>query len=152
MQSPQSVVVIDDIEGILDWVPIGPRFSNTVLSALRTLITKPPPNGRHRLVLGTTSARSTLQQLDFLRVFQGEIPVPNVNTPQELGAILSERSNFQGQDIRRVLTDLQDRTGRETIGVGIKAVLVAIERSSESGDPPERFSEIIGMAIAEQAY
>jgi vesicle-fusing ATPase len=102
------------------------------------------------LVLGTTSARSTLQQLDFLRVFEGEIPVPNVNTPQELGAVLSERSNFQRDDIRRLLTDLQDRTGKEAIGVGIKAVLGAIERSSESSDPPGRCSEILGMAIAEQ--
>jgi vesicle-fusing ATPase len=42
-KSPLNIVVIDDIETIIDWVPIGPRFSNTVLQALRVLLRKPPP-------------------------------------------------------------------------------------------------------------
>lgn len=141
--------MLDNIEGILDWVPIGPRFSNTVLSALRSLILRPPPNGKHRLLIGTTSSRSTLQQLEIYDDFETEIPVPNVNTPQELGAILNDRSNFQGQDIRSVLGDLQERTGKETIGVGIKHVLGAIEVAGESASD---LSEILSMAIAKRAY
>jgi vesicle-fusing ATPase len=42
-KSPLSVIVIDDIEILLDWVPIGPRFSNTVLQALKVLLKKQPP-------------------------------------------------------------------------------------------------------------
>lgn len=45
-KSPQSVVVVDSIERILDWAPIGPRFSNSVLQALMVLIGKQPPNVR----------------------------------------------------------------------------------------------------------
>jgi vesicle-fusing ATPase len=42
-KSPLSIIVIDSIELLLDWVPIGPRFSNTVLAALKVLLGKVPP-------------------------------------------------------------------------------------------------------------
>ena len=41
-KSPQSVIVVDDIERLLDYVPIGPRFSNTVLQCLLVLFKKAP--------------------------------------------------------------------------------------------------------------
>ncbi len=43
-KSPQNIVVIDDIETIIDWVVIGPRFSNTVWQALKVLIKEIPPH------------------------------------------------------------------------------------------------------------
>jgi vesicle-fusing ATPase len=43
-KSPQNIVVVDNIERIIDWVGIGPRFSNAVLQALMVLLTKQPPN------------------------------------------------------------------------------------------------------------
>ena len=41
-KSPFSVIVIDSIERLLDWVGIGPRFSNTVLQTLLVLLKKAP--------------------------------------------------------------------------------------------------------------
>ena len=43
-KSPQNIVVVDNIERIIEWVPIGPRFSNPVLQALMVLLTKQPPS------------------------------------------------------------------------------------------------------------
>ena len=34
LQSPMSIVVLDDIERLLEYVPIGPRFSNGILQVL----------------------------------------------------------------------------------------------------------------------
>jgi vesicle-fusing ATPase len=42
-KSPFSCIVIDSIERLLDWVSIGPRFSNSVLQTLLVLLKKPPP-------------------------------------------------------------------------------------------------------------
>jgi vesicle-fusing ATPase len=42
-KSPLSVVVVDSIERIIEWVPIGPRFQNPVLQALGVLLGKRPP-------------------------------------------------------------------------------------------------------------
>uniref|UniRef100_A0AAX7SWK5 Vesicle-fusing ATPase n=1 Tax=Astatotilapia calliptera TaxID=8154 RepID=A0AAX7SWK5_ASTCA len=47
-KSQLSCVVVDDIERLLDYVPIGPRFSNMVLQALLVLLKKPPPKQRGR--------------------------------------------------------------------------------------------------------
>lgn len=49
-KSQLSCVVVDDIERLLDYVPIGPRFSNLVLQALLVLLKKAPPKVRGHLV------------------------------------------------------------------------------------------------------
>lgn len=43
-KSPLSMIVLDDIERLLEFIHIGPRFSNAVLQALLVLIKKMPPN------------------------------------------------------------------------------------------------------------
>ncbi len=43
-KSPLNIVVVDNIERIIDWVPIGPRFSNAVLQTLMVLLRKQPPH------------------------------------------------------------------------------------------------------------
>ena len=35
--------MLDDIERLLEFVPIGPRFSNTILQTLLVLLKKQPP-------------------------------------------------------------------------------------------------------------
>jgi vesicle-fusing ATPase len=42
-KSPLNIVIVDNIERIIDWVPVGPRFSNLVLQTLMVLIKKQPP-------------------------------------------------------------------------------------------------------------
>jgi len=58
-KSPLSVIVIDNIELLVDWVPIGPRFSNSVLVALKVLLGKQPPKVRR--ATGSVPAELTLQ-------------------------------------------------------------------------------------------
>lgn len=45
-KSPMSIIVVDSLERLLDWNPIGPRFSNGVLQALVVLFGKRPPKVR----------------------------------------------------------------------------------------------------------
>lgn len=40
LQSPQSIVILDDIERLVEYVAIGPRFSNTILQTLLVLLKK----------------------------------------------------------------------------------------------------------------
>lgn len=42
-RSPLSIVIVDNIERLLDYSPIGHRYSNMVLQALLVLISKAPP-------------------------------------------------------------------------------------------------------------
>ena len=60
-RSDLSAIVLDDIERLLDYVAIGPRFSNAVLQTLLVLLKKAPPPGRRLFVIGTTSLGLVMQ-------------------------------------------------------------------------------------------
>ena len=80
-KSPLSMIVLDDIERLLEFVHIGPRFSNAVLQSLLVLIKKKPPNpDRKLLIIGTTSMKDILAELEVLSCFNTVLKAPNVHT------------------------------------------------------------------------
>lgn len=143
-KSPLSLILIDSIELLVDWNPIGPRFSNVLVQVLKVLIKKEPPKGRSLLVLGTTGERSVLHQLGLFRSFNFDIAVPNVNTHQELSYILEQSGAFQ--DPRRAIDELQHMMGSNDVGVGIKNVLLSIETAKQDRDREEKFATVISAA------
>lgn len=149
-KSPLSVVLIDNIERIVEWVPIGPRFSNAVLQALMVLLKKEPPKGRRLLVLATTGERSVLQQLDLFTAFDSDIAVPNVSTHTELSHILKHSGVFEEPE--RAIRELQELTRRETVGVGIKKILMGIETAKQDRDREGRFANVIARAVAQMGF
>jgi vesicle-fusing ATPase len=152
-KSPLSVVVLDNIERIVDWVPIGPRFSNSVLQTVMVLLRKQPPKGRRLLILATTTQRSVLQQLDIFNSFDSDIPVPNVKNHEELKFILEKNGAFSPQDIGRALREIRDMTGSEELGVGVKKILSGIETAKQDHeDMSGRFAAVIARAVAERGY
>lgn len=147
-KSPLSVIVIDNIEMLVDWVPIGPRFSNTVLVALKVLLAKQPPKDRRLLIFATTTERSVLTQLDLFSRFDAEIAVPNVNNQNELAHVLQESGAFSDRDQQRAISEIQEITGSTEIGVGIKKILTGIETAKQDQDVPGRFARVMSRAIA----
>lgn len=108
------------------------------------------PQGRRLLILGTTSQRSVLRQLDLQPIFNYELAVPSINTHAELAAVLREVEAFDSeQDLAQSLAELRDTTGSENVGVGIKKVLLGVEKAKEDAtDMPSRLAEIIALQIA----
>ncbi len=149
-KSPLSVVLIDNIERIVEWVPIGPRFSNAVLQALMVLLGKEPPKGRRLLVLATTGERSVLQQLDLFTVFDADIAVPNVSGYSELKLIVEQSGVFREPE--RAIAELREMTGSESVGVGVKKILLGIETAKQDPDREGRFASVIGRAVAQSGY
>lgn len=143
-KSPLSVILIDNIERIFEWVPIGPRFSNTVLQALMVLLKKQPPKDRRLLVLVTTSEPSVLRQLGLFTAFDSDIAVYNVDRDFELEIILKESRVFQDPGL--ALAELKRITGSENVGVGIKKVLLGIETAKQDSEREERFANVIARA------
>lgn len=61
-KSSLSCIVIDNIERLIEYVDIGPRFSNNILQALLILIKRLPDKQSNRLLLiGTTSSYAILK-------------------------------------------------------------------------------------------
>ncbi|KAF1984364.1 vesicle-fusing ATPase [Aulographum hederae CBS 113979] len=152
-KSPLSVIVIDNIELLVDWVPIGPRFSNTVLVALKVLLGKQPPKDRRLLIFATTTQRDVLQQLELYSRFNADIPVLNVNTQNELAQVLRKTGTFSDDDMQRAIGEIQQITGSTDVGVGIKKILTAIETAKQDeNDMPGRFARVMSQAIESRGY
>ena len=149
-KSPLGVVLLDNIERIVEWVPIGPRFSNPVLQALLVLLKKNPPEGRRLLILATTGERSVLQQLDLFTAFDSDIAVPNVGSYQELANIMQQSGAFSKPD--RAIDELKQLSRDENVNVGIKKILLGIETAKQDRDMDSRFANVMARARAQMGY
>ena len=142
-KSQMSIIVLDNIERLVDWVPIGPRFSNTVLQTVMVLLRKQPPNGRRLLVIATSTERRVLQDLDILNSFDSDLPVNNVRTFQELQYIMGESGAFSGSDSERALNEIASRIQESELNIGVKKVLLSIETAKQDADMAGRFAQLV---------
>uniref|UniRef100_A0A4W4E0A5 Vesicle-fusing ATPase n=1 Tax=Electrophorus electricus TaxID=8005 RepID=A0A4W4E0A5_ELEEL len=145
-KSQLSCVVVDDIERLLDYVPIGPRFSNLVLQALLVLLKKAPPHGRKLLIIGTTSRKDVLQEMEMLDAFSTTIHIPNISSGEHLVEALELLGSFS--DTERA-TIAQQVKGKR-VWIGIKKLLMLIEMSLQM-DQEYRVSKFLSLLRDEGA-
>ncbi|CAO3634178.1 unnamed protein product [Cunninghamella blakesleeana] len=141
-KSPLSVIVIDNIERLLDWVNIGPRFSNAVLQALLVLLKKSPPKDRRLLIIATTSQRSILKDMELIDAFATEIKVPPITSLNEVDIVLQEMNLFNDQQQMRALNELKSMSDIR-LSIGIKKLLMVIEMARQDSDSVGKFVETI---------
>ncbi|CUM63301.1 uncharacterized protein PRCAT00000872001 [Priceomyces carsonii] len=89
-KSPLNILVIDKIENIINYVPIGPRFSNDILQMLMVYITKRPPKNRRLLIIGTTSQYSVLKHMNFVDCFTSAIGILPMTTVEEAERVMNK--------------------------------------------------------------
>ncbi|KAJ3309613.1 transport between ER and Golgi ATPase protein [Blyttiomyces sp. JEL0837] len=135
-RSPLSVIVIDSLERLLDWVPIGPRFANSVLQTLLVLLKKQPPKGHKLLILCTSSQRHVLEQMDLMEVFNAQVYVPNI---QDLKSIDLELGLFNDSERRRVWQMIQSSGSDLKFSISIKKLIMVAETSRQDVDKVEKF-------------
>ena len=90
--------MLDDIERLLEFVAIGPRFSNAVLQTLLVLIKKQPPPGRKLFVVGTTGLGSVMQEMELAAAFNVALHVPALTQPEQR-SVLQQLGAFEGDDV-----------------------------------------------------
>lgn len=160
-KSALSVIVVDNIERIIDYVPSGPRFSNTVLQALMVLLRKQPAHGRRLLVLATTTQMQVLEDLDMLNSFNSSVEVPNKMGRAALEKILLTSNAFldefdedtteadkagmavvNEQRIQHALNVLFP-TPDAVIEIGVKKVLLGIETAKQ--DKEDKVAQFVSI-------
>ncbi|KAJ3608438.1 hypothetical protein NHX12_025485 [Muraenolepis orangiensis] len=172
-KSQLSCVVVDDIERLLDFVPIGPRFSNLVLQALLVLLKKPPPKrwaqrgarvgggrgdteekgpceragswqrrppGRKLLIIGTTSRKDVLQEMEMLDAFSTTIHIPNISRGEQLVEALELLGSFQEVERASIAKAVKGKP----LSIGIKKLLMLIEMAAQM-DPEYRVSKFLSL-------
>ncbi|AMD18709.1 HBL193Cp [Eremothecium sinecaudum] len=144
-KSPLNILVIDSIETLVDWVPIGPRFSNNILQVLKVYLKRKPPSDRRLLLISTTSAYSVLQQMDILSCFDNEIAVPNLSSLDEFNQVMVE-SGFLNDAGRLQVID-QLGSVASNLNVGIKRALTNIETAKHDDDPATEIVDLMVQSV-----
>mmetsp|Transcript_5817 Transcript_5817/g.8434 ORF Transcript_5817/g.8434 Transcript_5817/m.8434 type:complete len:789 (-) Transcript_5817:119-2485(-) len=127
-KSPLSLLLIDDIERIIDYVPIGPRFSNAVLQTLLVLLKKvPPDDGRRLMVVGTTAVPHFLEDLGLVQAFSVSQSVSLLTEPEEIILVLRNASMVSQTDAEEIAAAISKP-------IGIKNLLMVAEMAQQSSN------------------
>ncbi|KAG7541976.1 Aspartate decarboxylase-like domain superfamily [Arabidopsis thaliana x Arabidopsis arenosa] len=120
-KSPLSVVILDDIERLLGYTEIGPRFSDEILQTLLTCLKK-SPKGSKLLVLGTTSEVTFLKSVGLCKAFAAMYPVPLLSS-EDANKVLKQLNVFSENDIEEVSKALD--------GIPIKQLYLLMEMAAQ---------------------
>merc|ERR1719468_1044054 len=114
-RSMMSCVLVDNVERLLDYGPIGPRYSNLTLQALLVLLKRNPPKGKRLLVICTTSRREVLDQMEMLPAFTDVLHVANLTQDAQLMRVIQQSNAFTGDQLAKLAEKIRGR--RASIGV-----------------------------------
>lgn len=121
-RSPLNVLVIDKIETLINYVPIGPRFSNEILQMLIVNLNKKAPNGRRLLIIGTTSQYSVLKHMNLVENFTKTIEIKKLTKIEET-SIIMKHLNFMNEQERSIITNQLSSIGDGQINIGVKKLI-----------------------------
>jgi vesicle-fusing ATPase len=88
-KSSFSAIIIDDLDMIVEYSPIGPRYSNKMLQAILVLLKTAPPAGRKLAIFVTTSKRESMAEIGLeSRFFYEEVYLNELSTYDELKNVI----------------------------------------------------------------
>jgi vesicle-fusing ATPase len=141
-KSEKSLILLEDIERLIDYSKIGPRFSNQVLQTLLILIRKPPPKkGRRLFIIGTTSVKELMEPMDLVSVFNLVLYIPQVQTFDEVHRIVKSY----------VADDTPEQTVQEVARacptpISVKKLLLALDMAQKDGRLEKmKFQEFLAL-------
>ncbi len=120
-KSPLSLIILDDIERLIEWVGIGPAFSNAVLQTLLVLLKRPPPKGHRLLVVGTTT-RSMSSRLELDDSFSVTLDMPRLDSVGAFASVL-QRFDMPQVDVSQAAQQLAEHSSN----VSLKKLLLVLE-------------------------
>ncbi|KRZ74430.1 Vesicle-fusing ATPase 1, partial [Trichinella papuae] len=145
-KSPLSVLLIDNLERLIDFGRIGPRYSNLVLQALLVLVKRQPPKNRKLLILATSSQRAVMEELDMLSAFGNVLHVSPVSTGDEVYRVCLQSGSFDKNE----LTMMQKMLTDKRYFIGIKKLLDLIDMTKQSSE--DRIALFLCKLEEESAY
>ena len=146
-KSPLSVIVLDDLERLIEYTPLGPRFSNTLLQTLLVLLKKPPPAGHRLLVIGTTAISHLLEDVQLVSAFNLKLHVPMLE-PRECRVALEKLVPLPPAVLDAIAAQIKSP-------IALKKLLLLVEmaRSGEDAEEDEVSApQRVGERFAECLY
>ena len=139
-RSSLSLIVLDNLERLLDYVPIGQRFSNAVLQTLLVLVKKAPRvEGRRLMIIATGTNKLVLEEMELAQAFDVQLTVPEVLLPTQAESVFRSIPNTLSDELIRNICEHE-----VPFPIGIKKLLVIIDMFLlESEQTPEVFRECV---------
>ncbi|MEW5320150.1 MAG: hypothetical protein WDW38_011247 [Sanguina aurantia] len=134
-RSPLNIIILDNIEELIEYTAIGPRFSNSVLKTITTMVNCNPPPGIRMLIIGTSSSEDVLESLGLSVKFTTTLHVPPLRM-EELVSVLRTLNVFQLQDVPAAVDALLAAT--ERLAVPIKSLMLWVEMAKQQVEPGSR--------------
>lgn len=134
-KSELSCIIVDDIERLLDYVPIGPRFSNVVLQALIVLLKKNLKRGKRLLIIGTSSLNRNvlgMANLQLLPCFNNVIDVPTIHDVESMVTVLRETGHLTENQILEIQQEIAQRTTE--LDISVKRLTSLVEMACEADE------------------
>eukprot|EP00440_Ansanella_granifera_P042459 gb/GFBE01046029.1/.p1 GENE.gb/GFBE01046029.1/~~gb/GFBE01046029.1/.p1 ORF type:complete len:735 (+),score=200.45 gb/GFBE01046029.1/:1-2205(+) len=129
-KSDLSCVVLDDLERLMDYVRIGPRFSNVILQALFALLKKVPPKASRRLlVIGTSADPAFLEEAELMQAFNVSLEIPTLSSPAHFKTVLEALPGFTPATVGEISAALNGKR------IGIKTLLLVAEMAVQRENP-----------------
>ncbi|XP_065661113.1 vesicle-fusing ATPase [Hydra vulgaris] len=129
-KSELSCIIVDDIERLLEYVPIGPRFSNVVLQTLIVLLKKKAPKGHKLLIIATCNSSDVLRSLQVFDCFNATIYVPAIKDVVYMTNILRELNVFNNDELREIESEME----QGNFVVSLKKLISLAEMAKQSDD------------------
>lgn len=127
-KSPLSIVILDDLELLMDYTCIGPRFSNAILQTFFGLLKRRPSKPGHRmLIVATTSELNFMKTSKLLRAFNVALELPLLSESSHFKAALQGLPGFTVDVIEEVCAGLCQP-------VGIRTLLQVVEMATFQTD------------------
>ena len=145
-KSELSCVVVDDIERLIDYVCVGPRFANNSLQTLMVLSKRFPPKRHKLLIIGTTSEHEALQTMGINKVFTKQCRLPAITITNELCRVLAARE-IPPPVIEKVSQQIEKEHWRQ-ISIGIKKLLTFIDEAKQT---PHNITQTLLDLIMEES-
>lgn len=140
-KSEVSCIILDDIESLLEYVPIGMRFNMSMVQTIMTLVRQLPPRGKKLMVIATSSTPTLLKELGIRQHFTHTMSVPLVESVAGMIEIIETLGVFTKEETDGLKEDMENVRLR----VGIKKLIDVCMTSKQAGDSDSMKSTFISL-------
>ncbi|XP_045607834.2 vesicle-fusing ATPase 1 isoform X1 [Procambarus clarkii] len=149
-RSELSCIFMNDLEHLMGYSPIGPRYQSIVLDAMYSLLASSPPPGRKLLVICTTKRRSVLEELGLLSAFTAVIRVPYIAHQEDIKLVLEESQALSHKEIDEIMK----RICHGRVFVGVKKLLGLLDsmRVMKGVDSSKRVAAFVNLLEDEGVF
>lgn len=86
-QVPRAVIILDGIESIIQYTPIGCRFSTNIMQTITALMSDPSPDENKIIVIATTSQKQAMEDIGINDAFDAICEIPLLTREQAMKVI-----------------------------------------------------------------